>query len=548
MLKRKVKKNIIFALCLYFALCTKLFAAVVADNDGSAFITKTEYDSMRNDFQSQLDSYNNNIDSKIDYAIASYLSGIIITKEDTLMNGKSVLKYPLKMQMKNSGFDWTRWDTNGAIPYWAPNLNMYIWGRRGSCTFLVNKLYTLTVANKKFYNGEWDIRNNKYRIDGMLDDVKGELNFNTNYYNYLVQHANETDVTFGFCLDQSSNFPRQNHGTAWTSRASRIRSSGSTLVDFYSGSTSYSSNIMVEAIWNWGGKAALSIRSTTDENEDYLNEFKAANTAYFEGNNPGNVTFDSSLSYKTYNTIDFIMNAYDSDRTDTSGKRIELPVAYNNHIYLTNKNNFKEDLQGGTIDSTTYKNGYKQYSDSQDGTTYRTKWWFANMISPGWTLEPQFSGYSLHSIYQRSLMEPQNMYYVVKMPYSKKEIVNVMNEGILLTEASKDYKLMNIKINIASENPGIKKYLVMSHNPITQSDYTAVDTEESLYPGRYIKISEDKNLTNLQNKYELKEGENSLFIGQVSKDKYICYKILWDKNNSTYVNVVSEPSIVGEYE
>ena len=66
------------ALCLIFAFLLSInsFAAVVSDNDGSAFITKAEYDSLKNIFQSQLDSYNTGIDNKIDNAISSYLAGI----------------------------------------------------------------------------------------------------------------------------------------------------------------------------------------------------------------------------------------------------------------------------------------------------------------------------------------------------------------------------------------------------------------------------------------------------------------------------------------
>ena len=71
------------ALCLIFAFLFSInsFAAVVSDNDGSAFVTKAEFDSLKNNFQSQLNQYNENIDSKIDNAIASYLSGVTIGKE-----------------------------------------------------------------------------------------------------------------------------------------------------------------------------------------------------------------------------------------------------------------------------------------------------------------------------------------------------------------------------------------------------------------------------------------------------------------------------------
>ncbi|MBR0039030.1 MAG: hypothetical protein IJP71_03380 [Lachnospiraceae bacterium] len=71
------------ALCLVFAflLSIESFAAAVSDNDGAAFITKAEFDSLKNDFQSQIDQYNTSIDSKIDAAIASYLNGIVVTKQ-----------------------------------------------------------------------------------------------------------------------------------------------------------------------------------------------------------------------------------------------------------------------------------------------------------------------------------------------------------------------------------------------------------------------------------------------------------------------------------
>ena len=53
---------------------------MVSDNDGSAFITKAEYDSLKNGFQAQLDGYNTSIDAKIDNAISSYLAGIKVAK------------------------------------------------------------------------------------------------------------------------------------------------------------------------------------------------------------------------------------------------------------------------------------------------------------------------------------------------------------------------------------------------------------------------------------------------------------------------------------
>ena len=68
--------------CLFLVVLMSIdgFAAVVSDNDGSAFITKAEFDSLKNDFQSQLNGYNTSIDTKIDSAIASYLAGVKVAK------------------------------------------------------------------------------------------------------------------------------------------------------------------------------------------------------------------------------------------------------------------------------------------------------------------------------------------------------------------------------------------------------------------------------------------------------------------------------------
>ena len=82
-----VKK--LLALFLVVLISIESFAAAVSDNDGSAFITKAEFDSLKNNFQSQIDQYNTSIDSKIDNAIANYLAGI---KTDLQKQGENFIK------------------------------------------------------------------------------------------------------------------------------------------------------------------------------------------------------------------------------------------------------------------------------------------------------------------------------------------------------------------------------------------------------------------------------------------------------------------------
>ena len=76
---RYIKKALVTFLVVLMSI--ESFGAVVSDNDGSAFITKAEFDSLKNDFQSQIDQYNTSLDAKIDGAISSYLSGIQVAKK-----------------------------------------------------------------------------------------------------------------------------------------------------------------------------------------------------------------------------------------------------------------------------------------------------------------------------------------------------------------------------------------------------------------------------------------------------------------------------------
>ena len=83
----------VFCISLIFLLSINSFAAIVSDNDGSAFITKSEFDALKSSFQAQIDTYNQSIDSKIDGAIASYLAGIkmsTVIEVDSLINKYSI--------------------------------------------------------------------------------------------------------------------------------------------------------------------------------------------------------------------------------------------------------------------------------------------------------------------------------------------------------------------------------------------------------------------------------------------------------------------------
>ena len=102
-----IKKIISFILIILISFSN--FAAVVSDNDGSAFVTKAEYDSIKSDFKKKVEEFNGGIDNKINDSIAKYLAGIktatktthdLMLKTDDLhnvnfMNGTITTDYKL---------------------------------------------------------------------------------------------------------------------------------------------------------------------------------------------------------------------------------------------------------------------------------------------------------------------------------------------------------------------------------------------------------------------------------------------------------------------
>lgn len=83
-----IRKLIGLILCIILLTSSYVTAAIVSDNDGSAFITKAEFEAMKIGFDEQIAQYNESIDNKIDGAIASYLAALSdkIESVDSILN------------------------------------------------------------------------------------------------------------------------------------------------------------------------------------------------------------------------------------------------------------------------------------------------------------------------------------------------------------------------------------------------------------------------------------------------------------------------------
>ena len=169
------------ALSLVLLLSIESFAAVVSDNDGSAFITKAEFDSLKNNFQSQIDQFNSSIDSKIDGAIASYLAGVNINKAEIKATiFKDWNEYTIINGSFNNEFKLPKMDLN------------YVWSHAyefGSHSYhLMGYLHT----NFKNKNKNFMKRNviDAYRKDGSDNAEEKQLD---STYNIFVWHGYATD-------------------------------------------------------------------------------------------------------------------------------------------------------------------------------------------------------------------------------------------------------------------------------------------------------------------------------------------------------------------
>ena len=99
-------KKSLKCIIIVFALSINTYAAIISDNDGAAFVTKSEFEGLKDSFAAQIDNYNSSIDGKIDGAIAAYLAGIRLSKKVILKN--IYLNYRLYTNQYIKDIMWTK--------------------------------------------------------------------------------------------------------------------------------------------------------------------------------------------------------------------------------------------------------------------------------------------------------------------------------------------------------------------------------------------------------------------------------------------------------
>lgn len=98
-MKRYIKTLKAFLIILTIMFANMSTYAAIGANDGSAFVTKAEFDALVNTFNEQMDNYENGVVSKIDGAIANYLASLsqANTSEAVFFNGEGNVAMVMNM-------------------------------------------------------------------------------------------------------------------------------------------------------------------------------------------------------------------------------------------------------------------------------------------------------------------------------------------------------------------------------------------------------------------------------------------------------------------
>lgn len=197
---------------LILAININIFAAAVSDNDGAAFITKAEFDSLKNEFQKQINDNNSNIDRKIENAVSSYIAGLNAEKTTAFTGTTEVTdanSYIYSRKQDYNGITKQIWnDITYTFISWAVsgtdmgNVSLYPFFNRKRTGIAYQSEYALHSQVEK------DIFD--YNLKGYVIDNNGIVNkiYNNDNISIVAQHFGSADLggaafyAFGYTKDQ----------------------------------------------------------------------------------------------------------------------------------------------------------------------------------------------------------------------------------------------------------------------------------------------------------------------------------------------------------
>ena len=365
----------LLALFLVVLISINTFGAVVSDNDGSAFITKAEFDSLKNNFQSQIDQYNTSIDSKIDGAIASYLAGINIAKKTEEASMINKLNFTF--------------DKDFAIPTTSRG-TAHVWYLYAG--YMTG--WTSAPGNVNRIVGEAKCSNNQgavgqWKSENMTDPgrfvIYDQMFLNGNYYDYpvafieSVPHAEASCGGFGFGTRNSdTNFDAQIYPFELTNQGLSQWGSTQLTLNFQIGGLGMSSSgIFLLAsgdtrttpsfLTTLPGSSQSESNFYCIDNDD-INDINTSATGIIATHNP-TVFWASSYSFRGNNGSVTFTDRFNQTHVTNPEKLENWKINVYRHKYDTmNINNIiVRDISNAVGEPVVYYNGLPLFTASQDG-------------------------------------------------------------------------------------------------------------------------------------------------------------------------------------
>ena len=529
------------ALSLVLLLSIESFAAVVGDNDGAAFITKAEFDSLKSTFQSQIDRYNASIDNKIDGAIASYLSGILLNTNVSFYSNNTSLSFPIRIidhikkvqEVTDPSTDGAATELVGKKPLWSPAYD-YQWSADN---------YDWSWQARIARSGEEQLDKISYGIQNG-DDFKvfGEGNMPTVRfirYQYFDKDKGNNNYAFVIRFDGKTETMASNSKTAqnWQTNSSTyarlanydvLRTSRDSFLPYLP--EYYLNKAVVGNTW-WNIDSGIdNIFFGTNEST-----IKQWGTGGIAGYSDAFDTYEAS-------TVGYTKDSFTRIYNNSSNSNL-CPIGYDDggkpFIYYTNKKQNRLCIAGDKMAT---------WEKAVQPTSYIKRCWqnktlntgmgsgICFVITAGENLESE-NEHTSRPWYNKSLIRQSHLVYDVIWTDGNKLENHRMTNGIPIfnfksEKMKRDIDECVVNLSIESQDISNPKYVIFSQKPITENNYDAnVDTNND-----YISIS-SINGSNLQSgtkKAELIEGDNKITLDprSINTSGLLYIKILWETSTS----------------
>ena len=526
------------ALCLIFAFLLSIdsFAAIIIDNDGSAFVTKAEFEAMKSNYNNQLDTYNTSIDSKIDGAIASYLSGINMVKTFVTYSNINEIKYPLRIVHHMKSYeecdDSVTTSQPQLAPLWAPKWNLMTVNVRGNYRVL-DKFVVPNIDNvSKFIGGinEDTTDNGDFKAQSTTSGFQKTCNlyFQIDGYGGINESGEGTDNTLlSYAILGDDNGKQSwgyNYWNNWESRTAYVVADYhdleryNTLDDDYFITTASSKQNRANNITH------------TMFNGDFV-QWKCDNESGFMGPVHTSAFQTSGMSQDL--GIVQESSQYDIIYNNNSGNALAPVTYYNTYtdgkkwdLYYTNKskNRILYNYNTSGISHETW--GFYNRSNNDTAGTYG----IFQVLTRGYNLESELEN-PTRTWYNKSLIKQSRIKYDFNTANKKIENHRMGNGIPLYYFDSKELNIseineVEISFKMETTNPSNKKYIFFSKKPITVNNYA--ENVDSNTDFEEIKEFNGTKYTSTKRKIELVNGNNKIKLGDFIAGETLYYKILWD--------------------